>query len=162
MKAAISGQSGVALLDDGREQIALWYDGTSEPQRVEPFRTGFDADLRGAWRTECEDEAEGARLLKSAWSQDRAILLAAMSIDQELEASLRLDAAKDLEELVTDSRVRDFVLGRFVARPQVNLGAARDVLEVSVANQLHGVFSIFDEVVRSQERIREMATSRGQ
>jgi tetratricopeptide (TPR) repeat protein len=125
MDAIISGRAGVAFLVEGEVLSSL---DVEDPNTLLPRRP---ADLRLIFGEapdielfEDVDHAEASRQLERAFNCSSALDLALILFDPELTDDVRDDAARELERLLSDPKVADYLENILYGRP---LPASADI-----------------------------------
>ncbi|HYU34650.1 MAG TPA: hypothetical protein VEW48_21065 [Thermoanaerobaculia bacterium] len=132
MQAVVSGRAGVALLLDGEQIVSLRVGtgGNAEPCDLEdfPFLFGDANDLEFV---EDVDLPQVAERLSREHSRQEALQLMLISLDQSLSMRTRRAAGEELENLLAEKEVQDFierVLHAHVLPPSADLTGALVIL----------------------------------
>ena len=118
MHAEISGQLGLALLDEGRQTFLLNID---EPEAVRlvtreyGYRLFRDAGDRRTLKS--ANRSEVWKSLKLAWSQDRALQLLLIALDHAETLELRHEAIEFVESQLDQTEIVDFLNARLWSSP---------------------------------------------
>lgn len=118
MDAVISGRSGVALLMDGEEwrsfDVASFGTFVSRRQTDLPYLFGEARDLKFLSNVHPED---AIRELRVAYDCACALDLTLILLDEGSETEIRTEAAAELNDLLSESHVRDYLEAIFSAKP---------------------------------------------
>ncbi len=118
MDALISGRNGVALVIDGDHLASIHADEPERDVARQPaelrFLIGEGRDFEPVENT---SRAEIVRRLVLARDREDALQLALILIDPELTSGTRQEAAEELEELLAQEDVVDYLEGVLYAQP---------------------------------------------
>lgn len=158
MNAVISGTAGRALLVDGKSLKSFDVDDPSklvDRQRSDLlYLFGEGRDLR---IIENSDIGSIAAELKFESNSALALDLTLISFDEELEADIREDALRDLDELLVDQPLREKLEGILYARPIPDDGDLLGALELFDGADLPNSFGFFDDLNRRQSLISKVS-----
>lgn len=132
MHAEISGQLGLALLDEGRQTFLLNID---EPDAVRlvtreyGYRLFRDAGDRRTLKSTSRSEVWES--LKLAWSQDRALQLLLIALDHAETLELRREAVEFVESQLTQTEIVDFLNARLWSAPMPDEADLQGTIELA-------------------------------
>ena len=152
MHAEISGQLGLALLDEGRQTFLLNID---EPDAVRPvtreygFRLFRDAGDRRTLKATSRSEVW--KSLQLAWSQDRALQLLLIALDHAETPELRSESVEFVESQLGQTEVVDFLNARLWSTP---MPTEADLLgTITLASSAPQLKSLLERVRDHQSQI---------
>jgi len=155
MEALISGQAGVAVLIHGDTVASFTID---EPDvLVElsssaiPYIFSQVTDLvevRGLSKEKALAE------LKIAWGKDRILQLTLLLLNSEDTEEVRTSAAECIEEFLTNSELKNFLLDRLFMAPSPIIGCTAEAIGIASRANLTHVVDALSHVERYQDEIR--------
>src|SRR6202140_3013907 len=160
MNAVISGTAGRALLVDGKSLKSFDVDDPSKlvDRRQSDLRYlfGEGRDLRSI---ENSDIGSIASELKSDSDSALALDLTLISLDEELEADIREDALRDLDELLVENQLVVRLENILYARPLPDDGDLVGALKLCADARLRGALSLLQRFEEHQSVIVEVSSA---
>src|SRR5215212_9396166 len=118
MKATISGQAGVAVVNDEGTTFLFSIDSPDEPLPIHPGRiASMFRGVTDTFSTDIGARAVAMKILSAAWKRDRLLQMLLILLRRDADTQVRQMAAEAAEELIASKEARRFALNRLYSHP---------------------------------------------
>ena len=157
MKATISGQAGLAVVEDSSTALLFSVVSPDEPTPI--HWTSAASLFRGisdVFSTVVVDHDDARSRLSTAWKRDRLLQMLLILLSRDAGADLRAEAAGAAEELIASPEARRFAVNRLYSRPLTSDSDIKGALEIARQNGSRTIVEVLEDLLGSQPIIDDM------